>query len=491
MAGETKDKTAAHPASTQVQTMKPLTLPALACALLLVGCSFTGPVAHHDLALPAQWAETTSASDALLAPDWWHSFASPQLDALIADAFAGNPDLRAQGERVIQAELALRVARSSLFPGLSLSGNSGWTRSNTGDSAGNVKTTSKNTALNLSASYELDLWGRVAASIESDKAGLAASRYDYDGARLSLAASVASTYFQYLASFERLAIARENLAIAERVLKVVDARYRNGAASALDLSRQNTTVLSQRAQIEPLEVQLRQTRSALDILRGHPPGTDRLTQQPGSTLAELVIPAIDAGLPSELLLRRPDIAAAEAHMVAAAANIGIARAEMFPSISLSAGGGVGRDLLFSLANPSSSLSLSAKLVQTIFDAGRLSALVDTARSRERELLENYRKTILTALKEVEDALSNAARDANQESAQTLILAEAERSLHLAELRYREGADDLLTVLDAQRTRFSVQDQLAQLRLARLTDAATLYKTLGGGWQIEAESTPVP
>jgi NodT family efflux transporter outer membrane factor (OMF) lipoprotein len=467
--------------------MKPLVLSALVCALL-AGCSFTGPVAQHDLALPGQWAEAganTTGASALLAPDWWHSFASPQLDALITDAFAGSPDLRAQGERVIQAELALRVTRSSLFPNLSLSGNSGGTRSTAGSSGGTTGT-SKSTALNLSASYELDIWGRVAASIDSDKAGLDATRYDYDGARISLAASVATTYFQYLASYERLAIARENLAIAERVLKVVDAKHRNGAASLLDLSRQNTTVLTQRAQIEPLEVQLRQTRTALDILRGHPPGADTLTQQPDTTLANLVIPSIDAGLPSELLLRRPDIAAAESRMVAAAANIGVARAEMFPSISLSAGGGVGRDLLFSLANPSSSLSLSAKLVQTIFDAGRLSALVDTARSRERELLENYRKAILTALKEVEDALSNASRDANQESAQTQILAEAERTLHLAELRYREGADDLLTVLDAQRTRFSVQDQLAQLRLARLTDAANLYKVLGGGWQVEAE-----
>jgi NodT family efflux transporter outer membrane factor (OMF) lipoprotein len=465
----------------------PHLLPALACALFLGGCSFTGPVAQHDLALPEQWVETNATgASALLAPDWWRSFASPQLDALITDAFKGSPDLRAQGERVIQAELALRVTRSSLFPNLSLSGNSGWTRNNTGDSAGNVKTTSKSTALNLAASYELDLWGRVAASIDSDKAGLAATRYDYDGARISLAANVATTYFQYLASYERLAIARENLAIAERVLKVVDAKHRNGAASLLDLSRQNTTVLTQRAQIEPLEVQLRQTRTALDILRGHPPGADALTQQPDTTLANLAIPPIDAGLPSELLLRRPDIAAAESRLVAAAANIGVARAEMFPSISLSAGGGLGRDLLFSLANPASSLSLSTKLVQTIFDSGRLSALVDTARSRERELLENYRKAILTALKEVEDTLSNATRDANQESAQTQILAEAERTLHLAELRYREGADDLLTVLDAQRTRFSVQDQLAQLRLARLTDAANLYKVLGGGWQVEAE-----
>ncbi|MDR1660816.1 MAG: efflux transporter outer membrane subunit [Azoarcus sp.] len=471
-----------------------LTLPALACAAFLTGCSFIGPVAHPDLALPSQWRETAPGDSAAPppSPDWWRGFASPQLDALIADAFAGSPDLRAQAERVIQAELTLRSANSSLFPNLSLSAKSGWDRSvSQGSDGTDTVTERKSSTLGLSSSYELDLWGRVSAAIASDKASLAASRHDYDSARLSLAASVAVTYFQYLAGFERLAIARENLAIAERVLKVVETRHRNGVASLLDLSRQKTTVLSQRAQIEPLEVQVRQTRNALDILRGRPPGTDPLTQQPAALIAALAIPAIGAGLPSELLLRRPDIAGAEARLAAAAANIGAARAELFPRISLSAGGSLASGFLLSLADPSSTLSLSGALAQTIFDAGKLNAAVDSARSRERELIETYRKTILTSLKEVEDALSDTARDANQEEAQIQILAEAERSLHLAELRYREGADDLLSVLEAQRTRFSVQDQLAQLRLARLTGAVNLYKALGGGWQAEDPPPSMP
>ena len=460
------------------------TLPLLACAAVLASaCSFTGPVAQPELALPTTWSEALPGDTAAQppSPGWWRAFASPKLDELITDAFAGSPDLRVQGERVIQAELALRSTSASLFPGLSLSGRSGWTRDDSG-AGSNAVTERKNSALNLNAEYELDLWGRVSATIESGKAGLSATRHDYDAARLSLAASVATTWFQHLASLERLEIARENLAIAERVLKVVEARYRNGAVSALDLSRQQTTVLTQRAQIDPLEVQVRQTRSALDILRGHPPGTDALSQSAHVPLTSLSIPTVDAGLPSELLLRRPDLAASEARLAAAAADIGAARAELFPRINLSGGGGLASTLLLSLANPVSTVSLSAALVQSIFDAGRQRAQVDIARSRERELLENYRKTILSALKEVEDALSNAARDARQEEAQRQILAEAERTLRLAELRYREGADELLAVLDAQRTRFSVQDQLAQLRLARLTNAVNLYKALGGGWQ---------
>ncbi|MDR2091888.1 MAG: efflux transporter outer membrane subunit [Azoarcus sp.] len=468
------------------------TLSALACAVLFAGCSLTGPVARSDLALPAQWHETASdGSAALPSPDWWRGFASPQLDALIADAFAGSPDLRVQAERVIQAELTLRSTNSSLFPNLKLSSGSGWSRRFDDINGTTSPTNSENASFGLSASYEIDLWGRVAASIASDEAGLAASRFDFDSARLSLAASVATTWFEYLASFEQLEIARENLAIAERVFKVVEARHRNGSASSLDLSRQKTTVLNQRAQIEPLEVQVRQTRRALEILCGHPPGAAPLLQQPAALIATLAIPTIGAGLPSELLLRRPDIAAAEARLVAAAANIGAARAALFPSISLSGNGGLSGILLFSLANPAATLSVSASLAQTVFDGGKLRAAVDSARSKERELLETYRKAILTSLKEVEDALSNAVRDAHQEEAQIQILAEAERSLHLAELRYREGADDLLSVLTAQTTRFSAQGQLAKLRQARLTDAVNLYKALGGGWRAEDSVAVVP
>jgi len=457
--------------------------PALTCIslFLVAACSFTEPLAHPDIALSEQWLEAAHVIDAAMpSADWWRSFGSPTLDALIDEAFEGNPDLRAQGERVIQAELALRVANASLFPSLNLSGNSGWSRNDPGSRSSDAVSDKRSTALNLAASYEVDLWGRVSSSIASGEASLAASRYDYEGARLSLATSVATAWFQYLASVERLEIARENLAIAERVFKVVDARYRNGAVSQLDLSRQTTTVLSQRAQIDPLEVQVRQTRMALDILCGRAPSPP--SAESPDTLANLSIPMINAGLPSELLLRRPDIASAEARLAAAAANVGAARAELFPRITLSGGGGLATNALLSLAHPASVINLSVSVLQTIFDGGRLRAQVETARSRERELLETYRSTILSSLQEVELSLSNAARDARQEEAQAQILVEAERGLRLAELRYGTGADDLLSVLDAQRTRFSVQDQLAQLRLARLTGAVNLYKALGGGWK---------
>ncbi|MFU2487960.1 efflux transporter outer membrane subunit [Thauera sp. WH-1] len=450
-------------------------LPAVLLLAITAGCAFTEPVVRADLDLPAQWAETGGAATpaAPIHDAWWQDFGSAPLDALVAEALVAAPDLRIQAERVVQAELALRQAGASLFPTLDLSAGSG------ARNVDNNETTT--TSLSIGASYELDLWGRLAAGVDASRAGLAATRFDHDAARLSISASVATTWFQTLALQERVDIARQNLAIAERVLRVVQVRYDNGAASALELSQQRTTVLNQRQAIEPLEVQLRQTRSALAILIGRNPQAGFPTEE---RLAALQVPGVDAGLPSELLLRRPDLAASEARLAAAAANIAAARAALLPGISLSAGAGVGSVALLSLADTTRTLSISANVLQSIFDGGRLRADVDIQRSRQRELLETHRRAILVALKEVEDALADGARDANQEAAQREILAEAQRSLRLAELRYREGADSLLTVLVAQRTLFSAQDQLAALRLARLTDAVALYKALGGGWAAE-------
>lgn len=461
-----------HHARSRIHGVRTRLLPALLLLALATGCAFTEAVVRSDLDLPAQWAATGGAATATdrVHDTWWQDFGSAHLDALVVEALAAAPDLRIQAERVVQAELALRQAGASLFPTLDLGAGSG---------ARNVDNKETNTtSLSLSASYELDLWGRLAAGVDASRASLAATRFDHDAARLSMSASVATTWFQALALEERVAIARQNLAIAERVLRVVQARYDNGAASALELSQQRATVLNQRKAIEPLEVQLRQTRSALAILLGRNPQASFAS---GDRLATLQVPMVSAGLPSELLLRRPDLAASEARLTAAAANIAAARAALLPGVSLAAGAGVGSAALLSLADSTRTLSISASLLQKIFDGGRLRADVDIQRSRQRELLETHRRAILGALKEVEDALANAARDANQEAVQREILGEAERSLRLAELRYREGADSLLGVLDAQRTLFSAQDQLAQLRLARLSDAVDLYKALGGGW----------
>ncbi|RZJ02314.1 MAG: efflux transporter outer membrane subunit, partial [Rubrivivax sp.] len=410
--------------------------------------------------------------------DWWRAFNSPQLISLIDESAIGSADLRIATQRVRQAEIAANVAGVSLLPSVSAGLGTSTSQS---DSPGTSASSRRGTNASLSVSYEVDLWGRIAAGVQGAEASLAASRYDLDTARLTVTTAVASTYFQLLAAEARTAIARENLAIAERVLRVVQARNRNGVATPLEVSQQTTTVLTQRTALLPLEVQQRQLRSALALLLGRMPQNAALSV--GEKLEQLSVPQVAPGLPSTLLARRPDLASAEAQLAASDANIAAARAALLPGISLSASGGVSTAALMSLANPASTLSLGLSLSQSIFDNGRQRLQVESTRVQRDVLIETYGRAARTAFKEVDDGLGNAERNARQEATQQEVLVQAQRTLRLAELRYREGAGDLLAVLDAQRTLFSAQDQLAQLRLARLSSSLDLFKALGGGWTL--------
>ncbi len=339
----------------------------------------------------------------------------------------------------------------------------------------------------FTAAYELDLWGLNAAGVQGAEAALRADRHDLESVRLTLTAGVASAYFQVLSLRGRLAIARANLAIADRVFAVVDARLRNGSASALDLARQRTAVLAQQASIPPLELQERQTLFALALLLGRPPqgfAAGATVAGTAPDLANLAVPRIAPGLPADMLTRRPDVARAEAQLAAAHANVAAARAALLPAIQLSGSAGLASGVLVNFLNtPTASLALGASLLQTIFDGGRRRGAIALTRSNERELVENYRKSILAALADVEAALAGCSGTAEQGLLQDLTLAEARRALRLAEIRYREGVDDLLSVLDAQRTLFQAEDQGAQIRLARLQAAVALFKALGGGWRL--------
>jgi NodT family efflux transporter outer membrane factor (OMF) lipoprotein len=447
----------------------------VAVALALTACGTTSPMLKPAVTAPGAWNEAPPQNGAAVSADWWRTFGSAELQGLVAQALAGSPDLAIAMERVRQAEAQVRVAGSSLFPSIDL--GFGTSARQTNDSRGSSRTEASSTS--LSVSYELDLWGRNRSGVRSAESSLAATTYDRDTARLTLIAGVATGYFEVLSLRSRLSVARENLAIAERVLELVSARARNGAASALDVSRQQAAVLSQRAALLPLEQQERQTVAALGILTGQvPQGFD----VKATGVADLNVPAIDPGLPSQLLVRRPDLASAEARLASANADVAAARAALLPSISLTgSAGAASAALLTILGGPTTTLSLGLSLLQPIFDAGRLRGQVTIAQSQERELVESYRRSILTALGEVEDALVAASRQAQQEALQAQVQAQAREALRLAEIRYREGVDDLLTVLDAQRTLFSAQDQLAQIRQNRLAAAVDLYKALGGGW----------
>jgi NodT family efflux transporter outer membrane factor (OMF) lipoprotein len=459
-------------------------LASVAAVVALGACSITGkPVPLPAIAsnMPAAWAER-SLPDAVMAataPDWWRSFSSEELSALVSAALGSNPDLAIATERVRQAEAQVRIAGATLFPELSF--GAGTSRRETRPDGGDWSRSDGSSAA-LSASYELDLWGRNAAGVRAAESALRATRFDLETARLTLATGVADAYFQVLSLRGRLATARENLVIAERVFAVVESRVRHGAASALDLARQQTAVLSLRAALLPLELQERQTLYALAILVGRPPeGFDAA----GAGVAALAVPRVAPGLPADLLARRPDLASAEAQLASANANITAARAALLPGIQLTGSAGLASNVLVNFLNaPTATLALGATLAQTIFDGGRLRSQVDVAESRERELIESYRRSILAALADVESALASGSRTADQELLQEQVVVEARRALRLAEIRYREGADDLLTVLDAQRTLFQADDQLAQIRLSRLQASLGLYKALGGGWVVD-------
>jgi NodT family efflux transporter outer membrane factor (OMF) lipoprotein len=425
--------------------------------------------------MPATWVED-SGPETVLAADWWRGFGSAELSSMIDAALEASPDMTIAAERVRQAEAQVRIAGASLFPALNL--NAATARRETHPDGGPWKGADSSSAA-LSASYEIDLWGRNASGRRAAEASLRASRFDRETVRLTLVAGVANAYFQLLSLRGRMVIARENLAIAERVFKLVDARARNGAVSALDVARQQAAVLTQRAAIPPLVLQERQTLFALAILLGRQP--EGFGAAAAATSA-ILVPRIGAGIPASLLVRRPDLASAEAQLAAASASVAAARAAMLPGISLTGSAGLASDVLINfLSAPTATIALGAALLQPIFDGGRLRGQLDVAASRERELVETYRKFVLAALADVEGTLAAAARTAEQEALQQQVVQQAGRALELAQIRYREGADDLLTVLDAQRTLFQAQDQLAQIRLARLQAAVGLFKALGGGW----------
>jgi outer membrane protein, multidrug efflux system len=264
---------------------------------------------------------------------------------------------------------------------------------------------------------------------------------------------------------------------------VVDARAQSGATSALEVAQQRTVVAQQRAALPPLEQAIRQTENNLAVLLGQTP--ERVAVSPGS-LDGLVVPAVAAGLPSELLTRRPDIQNAEAQLVGANADIKAARAAFFPSISLTGAYGYQSAALFSMfTGPGLFYSLAAGLTAPIFSGGTLEGQLELNKARYEELLQNYRKSIVSAFTDVENSLTITQQTAEQQRLQEDAVEQARIAFELADARYRAGAVDLLTVLDSQRTLFSARDQLAQVKSARLQGVVSLYRALGGGWRMDA------
>lgn len=450
----------------------------LALAATLAGCA-AEPYQRPEVSVPADWIGR--AADAAQWPqaEWWKALGSEELDRLIAQALAGNHDLRAAAARVVQARAAAQVAGAARFPTVTLDASA--VRDNpAGGKAANVVTVSP------AAAYEIDVWGRNRQAYEAADSALLATDYARATIRLSLTAEVANAYLAILSLNDRLRVAQENLDNAERLMALIDAQLRAGKVSALEVERQRTQVAAAQAAIPVLLQQRRVTQDALAVLLGRNPGE---IVGGATSLRPLAVPAVPLGLPAALLERRPDVRQAEAALMAAHADMAAARAALFPQLFLSASGGYTASAVSRLGDAGTGFSLvGASLLATIFDGGRRSGLADIAQARKEELLENYRRSLVSALREVEDALAGIDEFARQEAAQAQAAAHAREAYRLAHLRYREGGTDYGTVLDAQRTQIAAEAALDPVRFARFASAVGLYRALGGGWEAPARTS---
>jgi multidrug efflux system outer membrane protein len=453
---------------------------------MLAGCLLTE---RPDLALEIPDSYKAAPGSRTNAPpklDWWRDFRSKELTGLMEEAQAANFDISAAIARIIQADAASKIAGAPLFPTVDLNASATRTRSSqaTGTGSGGGSERVNYTAA-LNASYEIDFWGKNRAISEAAQENALASRFDRDTVVISTEASVATAYFLVLSSQDRLRIARQNVEAANRVLTLIKQRFEAGTASALEVAQQETLVAQQRAQIPPLDQALRQNVATLALLVGRAPA---LVKVRGGSLFRLGIPRVTAGLPSELLIQRPDIRFAEAQLASADASVTAARAAFFPSITLTGQYGIASTALKNLFTPQAIFyQIAANLAQPIFDGFRLEGQLEQARGRQLELLSNYRKSIISGFTDVERALIAIADNAELERLQQQVVTASQQAFNIAEQRLREGTVDLTTVLITQQTLFNAQDNQVVARLARLQAVLSLYQALGGSWMPPAKN----
>ncbi|MFJ4607153.1 efflux transporter outer membrane subunit [Pseudomonas atacamensis] len=456
----------------------------LAASLLLAACSSPAPRMDSGVQPPSAWQSADTPGALQSNRQWWTQFGSPELERLVEQARLGSYDLAAAVARVRQAEASATIAGAPLLPELKAGLNANRQKLIHGKGYSQLDVSPENRSLDyydaeLSASYEIDFWGGKRAARDSAVFGVQASEFDRATVELTLLSGVANSYTQALALREQARIAELNLANAQNVLHLVQTRFDAGSATALELAQQKSLVAEQQRRLPLVQQQAREALISLAALLGQPVQTLPL---PTQSFAQLHWPDIASGVPSDLLSRRPDIASAEAKLAAAQADVTVARAAMLPKITLTASLGSGADLAADLLR-TTFYNLSSGLTAPIFNNGRLSAERDKAKARQDELLETYRGAIINGFADVEKALSSIRGLDEQRQWQSEELNQAQTAFDIAQSRYQAGAEDLLTVLQTQRTLYAAQDLNVQLRLSRLQASIALYKALGGGWEV--------
>ncbi|HEY9066635.1 MAG TPA: efflux transporter outer membrane subunit [Burkholderiaceae bacterium] len=452
----------------------------LAAAMLLAGCVNLAPTYERPAAPvasayaselnPAGAAGAVAAADL----DWQRFFADPRLKKLIELSLANNRDLRVAILNIEQARATYRVQRADELP--TVGAGAGVQRS-VGSTGSLVNTYSVGLQV---TSYELDLFGRARNLTQASLAKYLATEEARKSAQISLIASVATAYTSLLADDELLRVTQDTLKTREDSLKLTQLRFDNGATSEVDLRQAEQLLEGARATLAQTQRQRTQDENALVLLVGQPLPADL---PPGLPLAQQqAVADLPAGLPSDLLNRRPDLREAELQLQSANASIGAARAAFFPSISLTANAGTASTELSGLFKSGTwAFTGSATVLQTIFDAGRNRANLDSAKAGKEIAIAQYEKSIQTAFREVADALAGRATLGEQLRAQTAQAKAAQTAFALTDLRYRNGAASYLDVLDAQRSLFGAQQATVQVQAQQTQNLITLYKVLGGGW----------
>lgn len=466
--------------------MKYYLIALIATTVLLAGCVMGPNYQRPKIASPAAFRGDDSQTDEASIADtrWSELFKDPILTDLISTALSNNYDVRISAERVLQARAQLGVADSDLFPTLDANGTVSSNRnsligSNRFLPAGVTNDVSY-TQVGFRLGWELDFWGRLRRLRESARAEYLASEDARRGVTTTLVADVTAAYFALREFDMDLDIARKTRDIGDNSLRLTTLRQQRGAATALDVHQAEQLLRTATAQIAASERAIAQQENALSLLLGRMPGDIAR----GKDLDQFAAPEeLPAGLPSGLLARRPDIREAEQRLIAANAQIGAARAQYFPQISLTGFmGGQSRALTDLFTGPARQWTLYPVADLPVFDAGRVRSNVKFSEATKREAVARYQKTIETAFREVSDALIAYKKDTEQLEQEHLLIDALRETNRLSTVRYQGGLDSYLQVLDAERNLFREELVLAQVRRAQLTSIVELYRALGGGWQ---------
>ena len=460
----------------------------LGAAGALAACTLGPDYRRPALEVPASYTSLPDQAAQTADTEWWKSFGDPVLDQLVAEALASNKDLRIAAARVEQAAAVLVQTRSALFPQINYQANTGRYRfsdqSTTATPIGLSNPTNYTSVLG-GASWELDLWGRVRRQSESAQASLLATEAGRRGVVLSLVAQVATSYIQLRSLDEQYAIAERTRDTYAASLKLMQDKLEFGQVSQMQVSQVQSQLETASARLPQIRTQVRQTESALNILLGRNPGP----VPRGKSLAELQAPAVPAGMPSQLLERRPDLVQAEQQLVAANAQIGAAKALYFPTISLTGAlGSSSTDLGNLFSGPTKVWSYAGGLAGPLFQGGAIAGQVASAEAGQRAALANYERAVINAFADVDLALG-ARGDAVEQAAsqERLVKALAEYS-ELARLLFDGGYAPYSTVLQAEQQFFPAQLDLAAARAQSLAAIVSIYRAMGGGWVETASGT---